>query len=107
MVGCGAGRISGGDACGKLGRQALSAYVLHLNYPSAYGIIGSFIAVMLWAYYAALVMLFGGEYVRVIGEERHGQRELPLKGRKLTRRGRTKIRRSEYRIWSEVAASLL
>ena len=64
----------------EAGRQALSAYVLHLNYPSAYGIIGSFIAVMLWAYYAALVVLFGAEYVRVISEERQGQMELPLKG---------------------------
>ena len=54
----------------EIGRQALAAYVLHLNYPSAYGIIGSFIAVMLWAYYAALVLLFGAEYVRAIGEER-------------------------------------
>jgi membrane protein len=63
----------------EAGRQALAAYLLHLNYPSAYGIIGSFIAVMLWAYYAALVVLFGAEYVRVVGEEGHGQRELPLK----------------------------
>jgi membrane protein len=63
----------------EAGRQALSAYLLHLNYPSAYGIIGSFIAVMLWAYYAALVILFGAEYVRVLGEERQGQMELPLK----------------------------
>jgi membrane protein len=63
----------------EAGRQALSAYLLHLNYPSAYGIIGSFIAVMLWAYYAALVVLFGAEYVRVIGEERCEQLELPLK----------------------------
>lgn len=64
----------------EAGRQALAAYMLHLNYPSAYGIIGSFIAVMLWAYYAALVILFGAEYVRVIGEERQGQKELPLEG---------------------------
>lgn len=63
----------------EAGRQALAAYLLHLNYPSAYGIIGSFIAVMLWAYYAALVILFGAEYVRVIREERQQQRELPLK----------------------------
>jgi membrane protein len=63
----------------EVGRQALSAYLLHLNYPSAYGIIGSFIAVMLWAYYAALVILFGAEYVRVISEERQVQMELPLK----------------------------
>ena len=63
----------------EAGRQALAAYLLHLNYPSAYGIIGSFIAVMLWAYYVALVVLFGAEYVRVISEERHEQKELPLK----------------------------
>ena len=61
----------------EAGRQALSAYLLHLNYPSAYGIIGSFIAMMLWAYYATLVILFGAEYVRVIGEERRAE-ELTL-----------------------------
>jgi membrane protein len=62
----------------EAGRQALAAYLLHLNYPSAYGIIGSFIAIMLWAYYAALVVLFGAEYVRVLGLERQEQKELPL-----------------------------
>jgi membrane protein len=63
----------------EAGRQALTTYFLHLNYPSAYGIIGSFIAVMLWAYYAAVVILFGAEYVRVLREEEQGQMELPLK----------------------------
>jgi membrane protein len=62
----------------EAGRQALTMYFLHLNYPSAYGIIGSFIAVMLWAYYASLVILFGAEYVRVLSEEWNGQREMPL-----------------------------
>jgi membrane protein len=57
----------------ELGRQALAAYFLHLNYPSAYGIIGSFIAVMLWAFYASLVLLFGAEYVRVLREEANGK----------------------------------
>jgi membrane protein len=60
------------------GRQALAAYLLHLNYPSAYGIIGSFIAVMLWAYYASLVIILGAEYVRQMREEGQEQRELPL-----------------------------
>jgi membrane protein len=54
----------------EVGRQALSAYLVHLNYPSAYGIIGSFIAIMLWAYYATLVIFYGAEYVRVLGEGR-------------------------------------
>jgi membrane protein len=53
----------------ELGRQALTAYFFHLNYPTAYGIIGSFIAVMLWAFYASMVLLFGAEYVRVLREE--------------------------------------
>jgi membrane protein len=57
-----------GTALWEVGRQALAAYFLHLNYPSAYGIIGSFIAVMLWAFYASLVLLFGAEYVRVLRE---------------------------------------
>ncbi len=53
----------------EAGRQALAAYLLRLNYPDAYGIVGSFLAVMLWAYYASLVILFGAEYVRVTEEE--------------------------------------
>jgi len=66
----------------EAGRQALTAYLIHLNYPNEYGIVGSFIAVMLWAYYAALVILFGAEYVRVIREEHEEQLELPLKNGK-------------------------
>jgi membrane protein len=57
------------------GRLALAAYLLHLNYPSAYGVIGSFIAIMLWAYYATLVVFFGAEYVRVLWEERRSVRQ--------------------------------
>jgi membrane protein len=53
----------------EVGRQALAAYLLRLNYPSAYGVIGSFMAVMLWAYYASLVIVFGAEYVRALREE--------------------------------------
>lgn len=57
----------------EIGRQALAAYLLHLNYPSAYGIIGSFIAIMLWAYYVTLVIFYGAEYVRVLWEERRAE----------------------------------
>jgi uncharacterized BrkB/YihY/UPF0761 family membrane protein len=34
--------------------------------PSAYGLIGSFMAVMLWTYYAMLVVLLGAALTRVI-----------------------------------------
>jgi membrane protein len=54
----------------EAGRQALAAYLMRLNYPTAYGLIGSFMAVMLWAYYGVLVILVGAEYVRVLREER-------------------------------------
>jgi membrane protein len=53
----------------EVGRQALATYLLRLNYPSAYGVIGSFLAIMLWAYYASLVIIFGAEYVRVLREQ--------------------------------------
>jgi membrane protein len=54
----------------EAGRQLLAVYFLRLNYPTAYGIIGSFMAIMLWAYYAMYVVLFGAEYVRVRQHER-------------------------------------
>lgn len=54
----------------ELGRQLLTVYFAQLKYPTAYGIIGSFLAIMLWAYYAMLVVLFGAEYVRVRQHER-------------------------------------
>jgi membrane protein len=64
----------------EVGRQALATYLLQLNYPSAYGVVGSFMAVMLWAYYASLVIVFGAEYVRELREEaeRARQKELEL-----------------------------
>jgi membrane protein len=52
-----------------LGRQLLTIYLLRQNYPTAYGIIGSFLAILLWAYYATLVVLYGAEYVRVVHEQ--------------------------------------
>jgi membrane protein len=67
----------------EAGRQALQAYLLRLNYPSAYGVIGSFLAIMLWAYYASMVILYGAEYVRVLQQtptiERQKELELAAK----------------------------
>jgi len=39
------------------------------GYVSAYGVIGSFLAIMLWTYYAMLVVFFGAEYTRVVRDE--------------------------------------
>jgi len=54
----------------ETGRQLLAVFLIHRGYPSAYGIIGSFLAIMLWAYYAMLVVFFGAEYTRVVGDQR-------------------------------------
>jgi len=53
----------------EIGRQGLSFYLTRTNYQDAYGVIGSFLVVMLWAYYGSLVILFGAEYVRATREE--------------------------------------
>ncbi len=57
------------SALWELGRQTLAAYVVGDKLPSAYGLIGSFIAIMLWTYYAMLVVLFGAAYTRVVNDE--------------------------------------
>lgn len=56
----------------EVGRAALAAYLTHKSYPTAYGIIGSFMAVMLWAYYATIVVFYGAEYVRAIQMQSQG-----------------------------------
>jgi membrane protein len=52
----------------EAGRQLLTVYLTHAGYLSAYGIIGSFLAIMLWTYYAMMVVFYGAEYVRFSGE---------------------------------------
>jgi len=53
----------------EIGRQFLTVYLVHRGYASAYGVIGSFLAVMLWAYYAMIVIFLGAEYTRVVRED--------------------------------------
>lgn len=54
----------------EIGRQLLAAYVLRRNLPTAYGVIGSFMAVMLWTYYAMIVILFGAAYAKLVNDEK-------------------------------------
>jgi membrane protein len=53
----------------EIGRQVLAAYVVGDKLPTAYGLIGSFMAIMLWTYYAMIVVLFGAAYTRVVDRE--------------------------------------
>jgi membrane protein len=53
----------------EIGRQVLAGFVIGDRYDSAYGVIGAFIAIMLWAYYAAIVLFFGAEFTHTISQE--------------------------------------
>lgn len=48
----------------EVGHRVLAVVALGSEY-GVYGVVGAFIAVMLWVYYAAGVVLLGAEYVRV------------------------------------------
>jgi len=50
----------------QLGSQVVSRFIVGGNY-SAYGVVGSFIAMMLWVYYASILLLFGAQMVQVLG----------------------------------------
>jgi membrane protein len=52
----------------EVGRLILSAILISDKY-GAYGIVGAFIAILLWTYYASAVVLFGAQYVWVACDE--------------------------------------
>lgn len=54
----------------EIGRWLLAWYVIAAKYSSAYGVLGSFIAMMVWVYYASTVLFLGAEFVKVLGEGR-------------------------------------
>ncbi len=49
----------------EVGRQLLLAYVAGRRF-SAFGVIGSFIAILLWVYYGTASLLLGAEYTQVL-----------------------------------------
>ena len=57
----------------ELGRGILGVFLIGMRYTSAYGAIGSFIAILLWCYYGISILFFGAEYVQVLQLRRHGQ----------------------------------
>lgn len=48
----------------ELGRIILGALVIGTKYTDAYGLIGSFLAVLLWCYYAIAFVFLGAEYLK-------------------------------------------
>ncbi len=57
----------------QLGGQLVSRFLIGGNY-SAYGVVGSFIAMMLWVYYASIVLFLGAQLVQVLGNPENGQK---------------------------------
>ncbi len=56
----------------ELGRVVLGAFLIGMRYSSAYGAVGSFIAILLWCYYGISILFFGAEYVQVLQLRRQG-----------------------------------
>ena len=52
----------------ETGRRILAALVIGTHY-SVYGVVGAFIAIMLWVYYAAATVFFGAEFAQAIGKK--------------------------------------
>ena len=50
----------------EIGRYLLTHFLIGTRYSSAYGVVGSFIAVMLWIYYAVTVLFLGAEYIQCV-----------------------------------------
>ncbi len=50
----------------ELGRYGLSAFLMRTQYLSAYGTIGSLLAVLIWIYYSTHLIFLGAEYIQVI-----------------------------------------
>ena len=56
----------------ELGRGILGVFLIGMRYSSAYGAVGSFIAILLWCYYGISILFFGAEYVQVLQLRRQG-----------------------------------
>lgn len=59
----------------EAGRQLLGAVLIGVKYTTAYGAIGSFIALLLWAYWGVSIIFFGAEYAQVLSEDRRKRNE--------------------------------
>ncbi|XZE21460.1 YihY/virulence factor BrkB family protein [Pirellulaceae bacterium SH449] len=54
----------------EMGRVVLGVFLIGMRYTTAYGAIGSFIAILLWCYYGICILFFGAEYVQVLERRR-------------------------------------
>lgn len=57
----------------EVGRHVLCYFLIGMRYTSAYGTIGSFIALLLWFYWGVTILFFGAEYLQVLTQQRKGK----------------------------------
>ncbi|MEX0677245.1 MAG: YihY/virulence factor BrkB family protein [Pirellulales bacterium] len=72
--------VTGGIAVAvvwQIGSQILSRFVVGGHYVTAYGIVGSFIAMMLWVYCASILLFLGAQLVQVLGHPEESPAEPP------------------------------
>jgi membrane protein len=62
----------------ELGRMVLGVFLIGMKYTVAYGVIGSFIALLLWCYYGMSIVFFGAEYVQVLQQRKLGKPAIDL-----------------------------
>ncbi len=62
----------------EAGRQLLGAVLIGVKYTTAYGAIGSFIAMLLWCYWGVSIIFFGAEYAQVLSENRNQSADEPI-----------------------------
>lgn len=65
-----------------LGKWALGVYLARASFASAYGAAGSLVALVVWVYYSAQIVLLGAELVRVTALRR-GESVIPEAGAEL------------------------
>jgi membrane protein len=61
-----------------IGKQIIVVYLGRVAFASAYGAAGSFVVLLLWVYYSALIFLFGAEFTYAYA---HEQASKPKRGR--------------------------
>ena len=57
----------------EFGRMVLAAFLISDKY-GAYGVVGAFIAILLWTYYASAIVLLAAEYVWVACDDAEASR---------------------------------
>lgn len=77
-----------------LGKLALGLYIGNAEPGSAYGAAGSLIVILVWIYYATIILLLGAEFTQVWAEQRGGGIE-PADGAVRVERQKHRIRNEE------------